>query len=98
MQKIDEISKKLQRPPLWLCIVFDAIGCLSYIVPVWGEYTDAIWAPIAALLFYLAFGGRTGKIGAAVTFVEELLPFTDFVPLFTIGWFVKKHEKNSETE
>ncbi len=90
---VSSFRQRLQQPPLWLCLVLDAVGCLSYIVPTWGEYIDIAWAPIAALLFYLAFGGKTGKIGAALTLVEEALPFTDFIPMFTIGYLVRRFEQ-----
>ncbi|MCM1035608.1 MAG: hypothetical protein NC038_07730 [Paludibacter sp.] len=85
----------LFNPPLWMCLLFDAIGCVSYFVPGWGEWLDVLWAPLAALLFYCAFGGKTGKVGAVISFVEELLPFTDILPLFTLGWFVRRSEKRS---
>lgn len=77
-------------PSLWVCIVLDIVGSLSYIFPVVGEWTDVIWAPFAAFLFYRLFGGRTGKVGAVVSFVEEILPFSDIIPTFTIGYFYTK--------
>ncbi|MBQ9704827.1 MAG: hypothetical protein IJV55_01360 [Paludibacteraceae bacterium] len=87
----------LKNPSLWLCLLLDAAGCASYFIPAWGEWTDAVWAPVAAVLFYLAFGGRTGKIGAAITFAEEVMPFTDAIPMFTIGWVVRRIEQQKTT-
>ena len=64
----------------------DLIGCATYSVPFLGEFGDLLWAPLSALLFYKAFGGWKGALGSAFNFVEEILPFTDFIPTFTIAW------------
>lgn len=79
-------------PALWLCLLLDTIGIVSYFVPMWGEWIDAIWGPLSAVVFYLMFGGKMGTIGAAITFAEEALPFTDIVPMFTIGYFARRKE------
>lgn len=81
-------------PPLWICILLDAIGMASYFIPGWGEWIDVVWAPVSASLFYVLFGGKTGTIGAAITFAEEALPFADIIPMFTIGYFIRKKENN----
>lgn len=77
-------------PSLWVCILLDVVGSMSYIFPVVGEWTDVIWAPFVAFLFYRLFGGKMGKVGAVVSFVEEILPFIDIIPTFTIGYFYTK--------
>ena len=79
-------------PQLWLCILLDIVGVASYFIPAWSEWIDIVWAPIAAFIFYLLFGGKTGIIGASLTFAEEALPFTDVIPMFTIGYFARKAE------
>ena len=84
-------TKKL--PALWLCLLLDALGMVSYLIPVWGEWIDTIWGPLAALLFYILFGGKTGTVGAVISFLEELLPFVDVIPMFTIGYFIRKRER-----
>lgn len=83
-------------PSLWLCVLLDMVGLLSYFIPAWGEWMDLVWAPLSAFLFYLLFGGKTGAIGSAITFAEEALPFTDIIPMFTIGYFIRKREFNAE--
>ena len=83
-------------PSLWLCVLLDMVGVLSYFIPAWGEWMDLVWAPLSAFLFYLLFGGKTGAIGSAITFAEEALPFTDIIPMFTIGYFVRKREFHAE--
>lgn len=79
---------------LWQLILLDALGYLSYFLPWVGENFDFLWAPVSAYLFYKIFGGKMGRIGAGVEFVEELLPFTDFVPTFTIAWLIRKFSKS----
>ena len=79
-------------PSLWLCLLLDAVGMVSYFIPAWGEWIDVVWGPLSAFLFYYLFGGKTGAVGAAISFAEESLPFTDIIPMFTIGYFVRKRE------
>jgi hypothetical protein len=67
----------------------DAIGNLSYVLPGIGEFSDAIWAPVSAFIFYLCFGGWSGAAGSVFNFIEEILPGTDFIPSFTIMWFIQ---------
>ena len=77
-------------PKLSTCLILDAIGCLSYVIPVAGELSDIIWAPVSAVIFYFMFGRRLGIIGGVVEFLEELSPGLDFIPTFTIGWWLRK--------
>lgn len=82
-------SDSSKLPPLWLCILLDLIGMLSYVVPGMGELIDAVWAPISAFLFSRLFGGIKGTI---LVFLEEILPFTDVIPTFTITYFIRKNK------
>lgn len=82
------------KPSLILCILMDAVGYLTYLLPVIGEWGDIIWAPISAYLFYKMFGGKTGKVGALISFAEEILPFVDFIPTFTIGYIYNRFRKD----
>jgi hypothetical protein len=70
----------------------DLIGMASYILPGWAEFTDLVWAPISGIIFFKLFGGRFGMIGGVLDFLEEIIPFTDIIPSFTIAWFIRKHE------
>lgn len=90
-------SKKKKLPNIWLCLLLDSVGIVSYFVPVWGEWIDAGWAPLSAFLYYLLFGGKTGTIGAVINFVEESVPFADAIPMFTIGYFIRKRELAKES-
>ncbi|MGB0880135.1 MAG: hypothetical protein ACPGTO_06170 [Polaribacter sp.] len=67
---------------LFLGILFDAIGYVSFIAPLF----DVIWAPSSAYLMTKMYKGREGKIVAVITFIEEALPFSDVIPTFTLMW------------
>ena len=71
---------------LVLGILFDAIGMLSFSVPLIGEFSDVIWAPFAGFFMTWMYKGPVGKVGGVVTFLEEILPFSDFIPTFTLTW------------
>lgn len=76
----------------------DAFGSLTYLAPALGEWADIAWAPISAYLFLKYFGGKVGKIGSMINLVEELLPFTDFIPTFSIAYFVRRYENKNSTQ
>ena len=78
-----------KKTTLLFCILMDLIGYATYSIPFLGEFGDLLWAPISAVIFYKTFGGWRGAFGGIFNFVEELLPYTDFVPSFTIMWLLK---------
>jgi len=83
---------------LLMCILFDAIGMLSFSLPFIGEFSDVIWAPLSSILLYTMFRGVIGKLGGMISFLEEILPGMDFIPTFTLTWMyqfivVKNKEK-----
>ncbi|RVT77335.1 hypothetical protein EOD40_05845 [Flavobacterium sufflavum] len=71
---------------LFLGILFDAIGMLSFSIPFVGEFSDVVWAPVSGFLMTKMYKGRIGKLGGIISFVEEFLPFTDVLPTFTLTW------------
>lgn len=71
---------------LILGIVFDAVGMLSFTIPYLGEFSDVIWAPLAGFLMTWMYKGTIGKVGGIFAFLEEIIPFTDFIPSFTLTW------------
>lgn len=77
-----------KSPSLLFCVAMDAVGYLSFAVPGVGEVIDVAWAPISAAIFAKTFGGTKGTIGGIFNFVEEALPGMDFIPSFTIMWFM----------
>ena len=92
------INKKPVVPNIFLCLLLDIMGMASYFIPALGEFADVIWAPISGFLFFLLFGGRFGVIGAVLNFLEEIIPFTDIIPSFTIAWFIRKREADKLIE
>jgi len=76
------------------CILMDAIGSAVIVIPVLGEL---IWAPISAIIFWRMFGFNKGFLGGIFSFIEELIPGIDFIPTFTIMWFIQyaKRKKGS---
>ena len=86
-----------RAPSILFCIIMDLLGYFSYSIPVLGELTDLIWAPISAVIFFFTFGGWKGALGGVGNFIEELLPGTDFIPSFTIMWFVQRSQRKNIT-
>ena len=78
--------QKQKMTKLLLGLLFDAIGMVSFAIPGVGEFSDVIWAPFAGFLMTKMYKGRVGKVAGALTFVEEIIPFTDVIPSFTITW------------
>jgi len=78
-----------QQPSLLFCILMDLVGYATYTVPLLGELGDIVWAPLSSIIFFATFGGWKGAVGGIGNFFEELLPGTDFIPSFTIMWFIQ---------
>lgn len=75
---------------LVLSIIFDLLGMLSYVIPVFGETIDVVWAPVSGLLLVAMYKGITGKVAGIIGFIEEAFPlFLDFIPTFTLTWIYK---------
>ena len=89
-------SEQKQLPNLAICIILDIIGYASFSLPILGEFSDLVWAPLSAMIFYNLFGGKMGIFGGGFSFLEELLPFTDFIPTFSIAWFIRKNALQKE--
>ena len=45
---------------LILCLMLDVVGYFSFAIPFIGEFSDIIWAPIAAIISYKMFGEKQG--------------------------------------
>lgn len=67
-------------------LLFDGVGMLSMAIPVVGPFLDILWAPYAAKKMSEMYPGKKGKIASMIVFIEEILPYTDIVPSFTIMW------------
>lgn len=71
---------------LMLSILLDLVGMATFLIPVLGEIGDLFWAPIAAYMMAKMYKGLSGKMAGVMTFFEEIIPFTDFIPSFTLMW------------
>lgn len=79
---------------LALSVIFDLIGLIPF--------TDLIWAPVSGYLMTRLYKGGAGRLAGVLSFIEEIIPGTDFIPSFTIMWFYtyvfKKVDKNTVIE
>lgn len=98
--EIETVSelKKDKTKKLLFGLLFDAIGMLSFTIPFVGEFSDVVWAPIAGFLMTTMYRGRVGKIAGFLTFVEEIIPFTDMIPSFTLTWMYTYWIKNKNAQ
>lgn len=91
--------KKINYKLLSKSILLDAVGMASMAIPVVGLFLDIIWAPIAAKKMAKMYPGTKGKIASVITFIEEILPFTDIVPTFTLMYlYTHVWSKTPETD
>lgn len=67
-------------------LMYDLTGMASMAIPVVGPFLDLAWAPYAASQMSKMYPGKKGKLAAALVFIEEILPFTDIIPSFTLMW------------
>ncbi|KAK9916902.1 hypothetical protein WJX75_008562 [Coccomyxa subellipsoidea] len=71
---------------LILSVAIDFVGMSSYIVPGAGNISDIGWAPVQAFIVHHLYNNR---LLTTLSFIEEVLPFTDIVPSATIGWLME---------
>lgn len=77
------MKHRVNKKKLLICIILDIIGMIPSIIP----FLAVLWAPISAWLLIKLFGlGMKGRVASIIGFFEELLPFTNIVPTFTIFW------------
>lgn len=87
--------KILKNKLLLKGIVYDVVGMATMAIPLVGPFLDIAWAPYASKKMSEMYPGKKGKIASVLVFIEEILPFTDFIPTFTLMWlytFVWKKE------
>lgn len=76
----------LKNKKLIKSLVYDAVGMATMAIPVVGPFLDMAWAPIAARKMSKMYPGKKGRLASAIVFLEEILPFTDVIPTFTLMW------------
>lgn len=97
--KIHQLSDlQTKRMNLIFGLMFDLIGMLSFTIPLLGEFSDVIWAPVSGYLMTRMYKGTLGKVGGIFSFVEEVLPFSDFIPSFTLMWIYNYVIKNKNAQ
>ncbi len=72
------MNKKYEK--LGISILLDVIGFFT-MTPI-----DLVWAPISGYLMTKMYKGTKGKIAGIISFLEEIIPFSDFIPTFTLMW------------
>lgn len=82
---------------LFVGLLLDGIGMLSYFFPGFGEATDAVWAPFSGWIMTKLYKGKKGKIAGVIAFLEEAVPATDLIPTFTLMW-IYTYLLNKETK
>jgi hypothetical protein len=82
----EAILKKQKINKFLLGLLFDGVGMMSFVIPGIGEFSDVVWAPLAGLIMTKMYAGRVGKVAGVLTFLEEIIPFTDVIPSFTLTW------------
>jgi hypothetical protein len=95
--KLPHLAFMQKQPSLVFCLLMDLIGMATYAIPLLGEFGDIIWAPVSAFIFYRTFGGTKGMLGGAFNFLEEILPGFDFIPTFTIMYFLTAKNPANKT-
>lgn len=89
-----QVHNSKPLPPLWLCILIDIIGMLSYLIPGMGEWLDTIWAPISAFLFIYLFGPlrisfiknkTTDTLASVSCYIQALSPHRLYLTNLAVG-------------
>ncbi|HEY0092540.1 MAG TPA: hypothetical protein VGB43_08650 [Flavobacterium sp.] len=94
----EHLKNRNKQRDLYLGLLFDGIGMLTFTIPLVGEFGDIVWAPISGYILTRMYKGASGKIGGIISVLEEALPFTDVLPTFTIMWFYTYYIKKQEPE
>ena len=82
-------KEKWQR--LAACVAIDLVGNLTFLLPAVGEGADMALAPLTGIVLtalFVKYGKLQGFGAGLAGTIEELLPFTDFIPSATIMWFI----------
>lgn len=89
-----EKYNQIKKFKLLSAVVIDLMGLASYVIPIVSESTDFIWGPMSGFLIFMLFPNRKGRAISGV--LEEMIPFTDFIPSAYLTWrqeYIKEHEK-----
>lgn len=84
------MDKKYQK--LILSIGLDLVG----LIPI--PFIYVVWAPISAFIMTKMYAGAKGKIAGLISFIEEIIPFSDVIPTFTILWIYTNYVEKTGDE
>jgi len=73
---------------LVVSLLIDFIGSSSYLLPGVGEAFDVMWAPVQTILLMAMYDKSMPSL-KYISFMEEIIPFTDVLPSGTLGWVRK---------
>ena len=91
--------EKDKKNMLLKSIAYDAMGMATGAIPLVGGFLDLFWAPYAAKKMKEMFPGKKGRLASIIVFIEEILPFTDVIPTFTLMWlYTFVWSKNEEVQ
>lgn len=79
-------KNKIDFEKLFFSIILDVIGYFTYVVPGVGESADIVWSPVYMVILNKMYNNDIYTLSGGL---EELLPFTDFIPSATIFWFIE---------
>ncbi|KAK1947729.1 hypothetical protein P3T76_000019 [Phytophthora citrophthora] len=77
-------------------LAIDFLGNATFVVPGLGEMADVLWAPVSAKMVDTLYKDSSPH-AKYVAFLEELLPFTDFIPTATLAW-MKENLSSAELD
>lgn len=86
----------MSKPKLVVSLLIDAVGLASYAIPVWGEASDIVFFAVEGAWIWFAYkNGPLAALGGA----EELIPFTDVLPMCTIAHiYTERQLKKARTK
>ena len=70
-------------------LAVDLVGMSSYALPLVGESSDLVFAPLSGLACWLLYGKTLGGLGGVFGALEEWGPGTDVIPTLTLVWLYK---------
>lgn len=92
-----EAVHEKNQPSLSMCLLMDFLGVAFLTIPIFGPFAEMLFAPISAFIYMRMFGGAKGFFGGIFNFIEELIPGLDFIPTFTISWFLQYSRRKKES-
>ena len=81
----DQLLPKDMYGKLLASVALDFLGSCSYLIPGAGEAFDLFWAPFQTICVASMYDAGLPGL-KYLSFAEEIIPFTDFIPTASLGW------------